>query len=79
MAKRKMAMSMIVGSMESHQAPALKKEPRWGGGHWEPGMVPGGMHFVHSGPDKRTAYGEGLGIQLPAERGKGMRKPFSED
>lgn len=75
MAKRKR--SIVVAAPVAYEEPAapiLKKESRWSNRGWGQGEVPAGAHFVTSGPDKRMPYGECMGIQLPAKRGRGMRK-----
>ena len=68
----------VAGSYMEPAQPALKKESGWSNSGWRAGEVPAGMHFKTSGPEKRMPYGESCGIQLPAKRGRGMRKSMGE-
>ena len=86
--KRRIALSDISPAILSPVSPAeprLKKQSTWSNRPWEPGEIPvsgrgnvGSLISVMEPHGERSgAYGEWMGVQVPANRGKGY--PLGRD
>lgn len=64
----------LISAEYSHPAePALKKQSRWSDKPWKPGEIPtkqGTLRTIN-GPERKTPYGEFMGVECPVSRGEG--------